>query len=239
MKLFIKYIVSTIVVLMGWSAVGFGQDSLQVAPSTSLVKKDSGTIANASKSVTVLLGVDYGKLVTNVLHIGTKYEGTLSIRFNKHLGVLADIGYGDLSPDNAIQNGDYHSKGMYYRVGADYSFEIAPKTFLNIGAMYAFTTFNDEGTVRIESEVWPSLSQSFERTNLHANWSEVVVTSLAPIMANSSTIWKHFYWGLKLRLRFLIDYPQPEIFDVYAIPGYGATHNRAVPAANIIIGFAF
>ena len=37
----------------------------------------------------------------------------------------------------------------------------------------------------------------------------------------------------------MIDRPEPENFDVYAIPGYGRTWNNVVPSANLFIVYKF
>ncbi len=204
-------------------------DSINSAPSDSLTAEDSSTY------FAIYLSIDYGKLITTLAQFENKYEFNVGIRFSKHLRATADIGYGNLAPPSAIQNGNYNSVGTYYRLGFDYMFTIAPKTYLSFGGMYALSNFKDQGSVEIISELWPSLSQSFERNDLSANWAEFVITSEAPILNRDSGFLSNIYWGIKLRLRFMIEKPTPENFDVYAIPGYGRTFNDLVPAANLFV----
>ncbi len=208
-------------------------DSINSTPSDSLTAKDSLTY------FAIYLSIDYGKLFTTLAQFENKYEFNIGIQFLKHLRATADIGYGDLAPPNAINNGSYNSVGNYYRLGFDYMFTIAPKTSLSFGGMYALATFKDQGTVEIISELWPTLSQRFERTNLTANWAEFVITSEAPVLNRDSGFLSHIYWGIKFRLRFIIEKPMPENFDVYAIPGYGRTFNDMVPVGNLFVSYKF
>ncbi|MCF6353358.1 MAG: DUF6048 family protein [Cyclobacteriaceae bacterium] len=264
MTSFIKYIVSILLLIA--PLVGNAQDSLQVVQpkdstqltiqdSIALIAQDTIPVAltdpinstpsdnltakDSSTYFAIYLSLDYGKLLTTLAQFENKYEFSIAIQFLKHLRATADIGYGNLAPPSAIQNGTYNSVGTYYRLGFDYMFTIAPKTSLSFGGMYALSNFKDQGSVEIISELWPSLSQNFERTNLTANWAEFIITSEAPILNRDSGFLSNIYWGIKLRLRFMIEKPTPEIFDVYAIPGYGRTFNNSVPAANVFISYKF
>ncbi len=257
MKPSIKYIVSIALFLANLGAVA--QDSLKV------VKKDSTQLeiaiptqltdtvsANETINLTpndsasteppnfaIYLSLDYGKLITTLAQLETKYEFSVGIKFSKHLRATADFGYAELKPQNAIQNGSYTSLGNYYRLGIEYMHTIAPKTTLSFGGMYATAIFKDEGSVEIQSELWPLFNQSFERPDLTANWAEFVVTSEAAVLNRDSGFFNNLYWGIKFRLRFIISKPTPENFDVYAIPGFGRTFNNVVPAANLFISYKF
>lgn len=247
MKLYIKYIVSSC--LLAFAINLQAQDSLhvEVKDSTHVVNndtliaenQDSTQLGPKEKHLVFYLGTDYGKLISTAAQFETKYEFNIAVQFVKSIRATLDYGYGALSPPNAIQNGTYTSSGNYYRVGLDYMFNIAPKTYLSLGGMYALSNFKDEGTVMIQSEVWPSLNESFVRDELVANWAEFVITSEAPIMNRDEGFFSHLYWGIKFRFRFLIDRPRPANFDVYAIPGYGRTWNDLVPAANLFITYKF
>lgn len=249
----IKYIVS--IVLLVFAINARAQDSLRVemkdslvviadtlkidiADSISMEVVDMDTTAlpkNGKSHFSILIGTDYGKLITTAAQVDTRYEFNLGIQFFKKLRGTIDYGYGKLAPPNAIENGTYTSSGNYYRVGLDYMFTLAPKTFLSFGGMYASSTFKDEGTVEIESEIWPSLSESFVRNDFSASWAEFVLTTEAAVVNKNAGFFSNFYWGIKFRLRFMIERPVPENFDVYAIPGYGRTWNDVVPAANLFI----
>ncbi len=252
MKHSIRFIASFYVILSSLTASA--QDSLQthINDSTRIAyeiasnyqENDSTQIDESDKSDSINLqennfyiyiGTDYGKLITTAAQLENKYEFNIGFLFAKNIRLTADYGYAKLSPPNAIQNGFYNSSGHYYRLGLDYMLNIAPKTYLSFGGMYALSNFKDEGTVEISSEVWPSFSQSFTRDNLKASWAEFVITTEAPILNRETGFLHNLHWGIKFRFRFLIDRPTPENFEVYAIPGYGRTWNNFVPAANLFI----
>ncbi len=252
MTLCIKYIASILLVISALATMA--QDSLQievkdslqvslvdtvniaVIDSLELIPNDSiGDQANFH----VYISVDYGKLIITAAQFDTRYELNLGVQFAKNLRATADFGYAKLAPPNAIENGTYASFGNYYRIGLDYMLNIAPKTYLSFGGMYALSNFKDEGTVETVSEVWPSLNQSFTRNGFTSTWAEFVISSEAPVLNRDSGFFNNLYWGVKFRLRFLIDKPRPENFDVYAIPGYGRTFNNTVPAANLFIMYKF
>lgn len=242
MKLYIKYIVSCYLFVLAAEAIG--QDSLQIQTKDSLQievlePEDSLAQGEDKKYFSIILSADYGKLIATAAQIETKYEFNLAVQFSKNIRATADIGYGQLAPPNAIENGTYTSTGNYARIGVDYIFTLFPKTYLSLGGMYASSSFKDEGTVEIKSEIWPSLSESFVRNDLKASWAEFVITSEATVFNKDKGFLSNFYWGIKFRLRFMIEMPTPENFDVYAIPGYGRTWNNVVPAANLFISYKF
>ncbi len=254
MKLCIKYIASIILSICALATMA--QDSLQVNVKDSLQLNivdtvniesiDSVEIATADTTNNlnenyfhIYISVDYGKLITTAAQFDTRHELNLGVQFAKNLRATADFGYAKLAPPDAIENGTYSSSGNYYRIGLDYMLNIAPKTYLSFGGMYALSNFKDEGTVETVSEVWPSLNQSFTRNGFTSTWAELVVTSEAPVLNRDLGFFSNLYWGVKFRLRFLIDRPEPENFDVYAIPGYGRTFNNTVPAANLFIMYKF
>lgn len=231
MMLYTRYIASWL--LLGAASLGaMAQDSLQVEATV-----DSTTVQPTKKQIAIILGVDYGKLATTAFNLDTKYEFNASITLFNKLRVNVDYGHGALEPKNAIENGTYISTGDYYRGGLDYQLEIAPKTFLSFGGMYASSSFSDEGNVQIQSDIWPSLDESFTRTDFTAQWAEFVLTSEKTILNREEGFFANLYVGLKLRLRFMIERPKPETFDVYAIPGYGRTFNEIVPAVNLFLAY--
>lgn len=243
MKPSIRYIASIILLILAFNARGQdslhiqAKDSVQIAiiDSTNFAIQDSSILELKEKHFSIFIGTDYGKLILTAAQVELKYEFNIAVQFAKNLRATADYGFGELTPPNAIENGTYTSTGNYYRIGIDYIFNIAPKTYLSLGGMYANSTFKDEGQVVIESDVWSTLDQSFVRNDLSATWAEFVLTSEAPILNRDKGMFSNLYWGIKFRLRFMVERPRPENFDVYAIPGYGRTWNDLVPAANLFI----
>jgi len=252
MKPCIKYIASIILTMCSLAIMA--QDSLQIEVKdtlqVSMIDAVNIAVIDSLETITkdsvenqanfhIYISVDYGKLITTAAQLDTRYEFNLGLQFAKNLRATADFGYAELAPPNAIENGIYSSSGNYYRIGLDYMLNIAPKTYLSFGGMYALSKFKDEGTVETQSEVWPSLNEGFMRNDFNATWAELVITSEAPVLNRNSGFFSNLYWGIKVRFRFMIDRPRPENFDVYAIPGYGRTFNNMVPAANLFIMYKF
>lgn len=231
MKLFTRYIVSCLLIVVAATGAK-AQDSLQME-----TEADTVLVQPNEKRIAIILGADYGKLATTAFNLDTKYEFNASVVFFDKLRVNVDYGHGALQPKNAIENGTYTSTGDYYRGGLDYQFTLAPKTFLSLGGMYASSSFSDEGEVQIQSDIWPSLDQSFTRSDFTSQWAEFVLTSEKTIVNRESGFFANLYIGIKLRLRFMIERPEPENFDVYAIPGYGRTFNDVVPAINLFVAY--
>ena len=223
MKPFIRFTVSCLLLSFVFQGVD-AQDSLQI---------NSSSKSNFS----IILATDYGKLVTTAAKLDSRYEFNLGIQFTKHIRFTADYGYAQLSPSNAIENGIYISTGNYYRAGLDYLINISPKTHLSLGSMYASSAFIDEGAVEIKSEIWPSLNERFERDGFSANWVEFVLTSESSIFNKETGFISNLYWGIKVRLRIMIEKPTPEQLDIYAIPGFGRTFNNLVPALNLFAAY--
>jgi len=223
MKPFIRYIVSSLLFVLAFQNAS-AQDSLQVEKPN-------------ERSFSILLATDYGKLATTAAKLDTRYEFNIGIQFTQHIRLIADYGYAQLAPSNAIENGNYTSTGNYYRAGLEYIINIVPKTYLSFGGMYANSTFTDEGTIEIKSEIWPSLNENFVRDGFSANWAEFVLTSETTIFNRDKGFVSNLYWGIKFRLRFMIEKPTPEQFDIYAIPGFGRTFNNIVPAVNLFVAY--
>lgn len=245
MKPSIKYIVS--LALLTLTSNVKAQDSLQVQVKDSMqvelidaIKidvQDTFTLESNERYFSILIGTDYGKLILTAAQLDVKYEFNIGVQFSNSLRAIIDYGHGELTPSNAIEKGIYTSSGNYYRIGLDYIFKIAPQTYLSLGGMYASSSFKDEGTIEIESQVWPSLSESFTRDGLKASWVEFILTTETTLLNREKGIFNHLYWGAKFRLRFLIERPNPVNFDIYAIPGYGRTWNNLVPAANLFVAY--
>jgi len=176
------------------------------------------------------VSLDYGKILTLLSDSETKAEGTIGYMHKEKLQILVEIGYAKLTPPNAIVNGEYTSKGIYGRGGLAYGGEIVPKSYLYIGAMYATSQFEDGGKVLIESQAWEDINEDFSRTDLRANWFEI-------ILITEQKLNEHLFLGSKLRFRKLLNFPDDYTFEVYYIPGYGRTYNNAIPAINLYIKY--
>lgn len=184
------------------------------------------------------LHVDYGKPAVSLLSEENKWELGGRFLFYERYYLTGEYGYGLLSPDNAIENGTYQSEGNYWRVGGGYMVPIGLKSRLGLGAMYARSTFTDEGRASIQSSLGNE-SIDFGSRQGEARWLEIVVTSEGYLRLNKeraqATINRMFSVGFFLRARFLGAYDRHEILDTYAVPGYGRTVNDPQFAANLFL----
>ncbi len=178
--------------------------------------------------------LDYGKIAGYLTGQEQKNEVGVRLVFGNGLYLAAEYGLATLTPDNAYRNADYQVEGDYQRAGLGYLFAFNAKSNLGLGLMYGQAAFQDEGAPTIESPsgLFGTVSSSFARSGLTANWAELNLLSETRIANN-------LYLGLTLRLRFMIDYDAQEPIDVYTIPGYGRTFDNSVPAANLIIRYSF
>lgn len=206
------------------------------------VAKDS-TFFQKAKPMGASLFVDYGKLLTLWTDFESKYEGGLSLVLYETLEINAEVGHATLNPEDGYLNGDYKSKGLYYRLGLGYTRNIDLKNRIGVGFKYAVSSFEDEGIIRIEGSSGLILpyERSYTRSSLDATWWEVVVNSDTKIQLNKNNpdSWMNeiLRVGFQFRYRILQSYNSFEPIDVYAIPGYGKSVNRRFPAVNFYLRF--
>ena len=234
-----KYIISIIVILTPY--LGYTQDSLVVEQSNqdSLIVKqsDQDSLLVPQSKIALTIYADVGKGVESLFNKQVKWEFGAGILLSQKYHFVAELGYGSLKPQSVINNGSYTSEGNYYRAGFEYVFTIVPRTYLSTGVMYAHSDFADYGNVKIESELWDNVDETFARNGLSANWVELIINTEAPLSKAGTGFLKNFYWGVRYRLRILIsDISQPD-FDIYAIPGYGKTYSNVVPAVNLYLKY--
>ena len=176
--------------------------------------------------------LDYGKLVTMPFSFETKAEMGIGMYFRFNFGLNVEAGYGAKYPEDAYKNSDYSVKGYYGRIGLNYHYTYAPGVHLYLGAKYGYSMYEDGGTYELGSDTWGNYSDSFKRTNLQANWFEII--------GGSERRWKgNFYLGFVVRVRVLMNYDTFTPIDVYAIPGYGRTMDKSIPALNLYIKYIF
>jgi len=188
----------------------------------------------ARPKITPSIYLDYGKILTIPFDFETKYEGGIEVLFFDKIPLIAEIGQATLAPKGAYSNGTYQSSGFYYRIGLGYLSQFKPKNKIGLTVRYGISHFEERGEVLIQSPsgAQEDLTQVIERSNLDARWYEVVLYS-------DRQLSKLFSIGLNLRLRILGTYTQQEVPDVYAIPGYGRTFDRTIPAANLFLKVHF
>ena len=202
-------------------------------------------VASAQDSVEVAkqnvlhFTVDYGKFFEPLFGDQKKWEVGVGFLMADHYNVTIEYGAATLKPENVINNGSYTATGSYWRAGFDYFIKATPRAYLSFGLLYANSSFDDEVNVKISSEIWEDLDETFNRYDLKAQWLELVVSSEGPIFKKDTGILSTFYWGTKFRVRVMVSETNTDQFEIYAVPGFGRRFSDVVPAVNLFLKFRF
>lgn len=237
MKPALSYIISLLILLqLAVCADLIAQDETSPDVETAPVDTTSNGLSGDVKGkFGIELYLDYGKLATWFTDFEDKAEGGINIILFRRLAVLGEYGYAKLSPTEAYRNAEfYNSTGNYYRVGAGYIAQILPRTFYTVGLLYGSSSFEDEGKVFINDNLWDDFEQEFGDTGLSANWIELFLQTETEMKKVRGLM-----FGLNLRLRFQLDFPSRAPVNIYAIPGYGRNFDKSIPVANLYVKYLF
>ncbi len=174
--------------------------------------------------------IDYLKLVSFALDTENKAEAGLGLILGRGFGINTEMGYGEKTPENHFENADYKVSGYYGRVGFSYHLEYNPGTNFFIGAKFGLSHYQDEATYTIESPLWDNFTGTIERSGLQGKWVEIAGGSESRYKGN-------FFLGFTFRFRALIDHDNFSPLEVFAIPGYGRTMDKTLPALNLHIKY--
>lgn len=236
-----------IVIFSFWAVYSLAQesDSLSVSQD-SVVAED---IVN-KRAINFAIHFDYGKALTLPFNFENKIEGGVVLEILENIELVGEYGYWDKTSKQAIENGTYNSTGNYYRAGLGFTFPFnTPGNRLGIGFRYGSSQFDDQGSYTIDptDNLSAEFSDSFTRQNLSATWISGVLTSVGQLKLKKSVpespLNRMFRIGLQLRWRFLLerdrfgDPSNPEVIEVYTIPGYGRTLADSNMALNFFIRF--
>lgn len=178
------------------------------------------------------LVLDYGKIFGYLSGVEKKNEIGIQLNIKKSLMLVAEAGYSILNPNNSLVNADYKIRGSYMRVGAGINQPITPENNITFSLRYGMSSFEDSGTIMITSAsgLYEPYEEAFSRSSLSATWYELVIGSEKKI---KPTIDIGFYF----RLRVMDKYDAQEPYDVFAVPGYGRTFDKTVPALNLYLRY--
>jgi hypothetical protein len=197
----------------------------------------SKVAAQDSTRITIKSGpqiyVDYGKLLLFPTDFESKYEFGVAYQFKFKFQPNFQYGHGSLEPSSAIENGTYLSEGSYWRAGLNYLIPFDATNSFYLGVKYGQAKYEDSGTYTIESDVWPTINEKFQRKNLEADWYEVLIGS-EKALKNS-----HIRLGGMFGVRFINKRKKIDFIDTYAVPGYGRTLDKSVPFLNVYIKYQF
>jgi len=175
--------------------------------------------------------IDYGKIATLASEFESKYDVEAGLIVFRRANIALEYGGGTLSPKKAFQNvGFYTVEGQYVRFGLDYIFALNAKNTFAIGGRYGVSNYADEGRFLLSSPLWETYQSDFGSDDLSATWVALAATS-------ETLMRKNLYLGIKLRLRYLLEFETREDIPVYSIPGYGRTFDKSVPAVNLYIKY--
>lgn len=186
--------------------------------------------------------IDYGKLLLVASNFESKYEGGINLRFFSRVDLAGEFGYAVLDPLKAYDDAlSYTITGGYFRVGADYFVDLDKKNALYGGVRYGMSMFSDEGEFLLESDFWEDYGDTFGSDNLQADWFELILGSEMRLGKGSGEERPKggLFLGWKARLRILMHFENREEPRVYAIPGYGRTFDKTIPALNFYLKYRF
>ncbi|MBL3655576.1 DUF6048 family protein [Fulvivirga sediminis] len=172
--------------------------------------------------------IDYGKIITLATDYETKYEGGIAFQMTNKFVLVGHIGQAELNPANAIKNGDYTAKGQYFKAGINYLLPLDNFNYFYVGGRYGMATYDESGSYEVSSTLWPSVTESFDRSALSATWGEVLV-------GTERKLTDYVIVGATFALRFMIEKETFEPVDTYSIPGYGRGFDNTVPAVNLYL----
>lgn len=207
------------------------QDSLSLAsPEPDLIENSQDSIP--VKQLIPAFYLDYGKILTLRSNYEKKYEGAFELILRDKWQFITEIGFSKLTPQSAFENGEYVSRGTYYRLGFGFVPHRDAGSRIGIGMRYANSSFSDRGNYLINSptQLQPDIEENFDRIKLSANWWEAVVYS-------DLTMNDWLTVGFSFRIRFMNEYDRFEEIDVVSIPGYGRAQDKSVPAINLFLKF--
>ncbi|HPR33622.1 MAG TPA: DUF6048 family protein [Prolixibacteraceae bacterium] len=169
------------------------------------------------------LGADLSRLASPLIDstgFGWEFSGDYEF-FNDLFGAV-EIGSQTIDLNKAFY--DYHSSGIYTRLGAEYNFgkhlDVLPGDKMFIGLRYAFTTFaHSAENIVIEDGNWGNFSGgSVANRWIFANWMEVSAGMRAHLFHN-------FYLGWSARIRIRLGVTDDPVLAPYSLPGYGPAWN--------------
>lgn len=230
----------TVMILFGLQMPSWaGGMSGNVAPgndTTSVSEKKPGFFSG------VEIYIDYGKLLLLASSFESKYEGGINLRFFGRAELVGEFGYAVLDPLKAYDDALFYTiKGTFYRFGLDYFIPIDRKNALYAGLRYGASQFSDQGEFLLESDFWEDYGDTFGSDNLQADWFEIIFGSEMRLgkAGGDPTPKSGLFLGWKARLRILMNFENREEPVVYAIPGYGRTFDKTIPALNFYIKYRF
>ncbi len=185
-----------------------------------------------SRKVVPAIYFDYGKSIVSLEQNTLKLEGSAEVILSGKWQFVGEMGYWNLKPGSAIENGSYHVRGNYMRYGFGFLPWVSNESRFGVGVRFANSTYTDKVSYTITSDIQSDAQESFKRIDQSANWYELVAYS-------DKKMNKWLTAGFNFRLRFGLTYEEQSPIDVVTIPGYGRAQDKIVPAMNLFVKIPF
>lgn len=162
-------------------------------------------------------------------------EVHIEVNLKNRIFPALELGYGH-SDKNSEHGINYKAKAPYFRIGADYNFlyKKHQKHYLTGGLRYGLTKYDYEITNPISSDpIWDkntttSTEYDYNKISSSMHWMEFV-------FGVRTSIFKNFYMGWSLRMRFKLSSGSSDIGNPWYVPGYGIYKNTRLGLSYSII----
>jgi hypothetical protein len=157
------------------------------------------------------------------------WEVNADIDFNRYY--LA-VDYGRWSQGVNLPNGWYNNDGKYIRFGVDMNMlkRDPDRNMFFLGLRYAHASFSDSAAYSFADKYYGNIQKYLVNPNLTANWMEITTGLRAKI-------WKFFWMGYTIRLKFAPRVHGSGELQTYDIPGYGVSARTAYWGFNYQLFF--
>ncbi|MGL1885646.1 MAG: DUF6048 family protein [Reichenbachiella sp.] len=144
--------------------------------------------------------------------------------------LVGDLGLSKLSSTG--DGFDYESEGNFFRVGPQINLMPYNRLRSNIyfGLMYGHAEFSDEIEYQKSAGNWPDANLSISNDKMKSNWFEMN-------LGLNARVYKNFYMGYVVRLKFAQNLSGAEVLYPYEIPGFGKGNSTTVFGFNYYITY--
>ncbi|MFS8617209.1 MAG: DUF6048 family protein [Solitalea sp.] len=183
------------------------------------------------------LGIDLLKPILSFVN-NQPQGGEISLDYEvkKNYFAVVEGGWQQMELDEIRYN--YHTQGMFGRLGVDYNFmkrrQPLSGEMAYVGFRYGFSAFSIQAdSVLLTEKYWGDLLTSVPKTNLQSHWAELLLGVKAEISDN-------LFLGWTIRAGFLLagGVTKREVVPI-RVPGYGKTENSPVFSFTYSVFYRF
>jgi len=179
-------------------------------------KSDADTVKIDYRPTGIRIGTDAIAIARNFYDkTYNGWEVNADVDFYRYyLAVDAGSWSRTFSPDS----GSYHSKGNYWRVGADVNFLLKDpdRNMLYFGLRYGHSNFSETLSVVTTDPIWGRDARLYTNSGVPAHWLEMVA-------GLRMKVWKTIWMGYTARFKFGLKTNAHGNLIPSDVPGYGST----------------